>query len=193
MRKKIAWTYRCPICKTKAFLRGKPRNGELICRCNNDLCGHVMAFHVHDEKTGELVENPRQCPVCKSHHNNTETHKIYRPYSITTYRKFMQCLNGSCYHKSVMLVTFARTISPSAFGTFDVESGTVNLIKPVEYHVANDTDLNGIEDEDDSGSGIPSAVAARSSGEGGAGGLGHGLSRSNQQSIRFRWVDCPAT
>ncbi|WP_287601188.1 hypothetical protein [Thiothrix sp.] len=152
-----------------------------------------MAYHVVDEKTGQLVENPRQCPACHSFNNSTETHKIFRPYSITTYRKFMQCLNGGCFHKSVMLVTFARTISPSAFGTYDPESGTVNLIKPVEYHVANDTDLDGIEEQNAGGSGIPPASPADTSGESGADSVGGRFGGRDQLPLLVCELDSATT
>jgi predicted Zn-ribbon and HTH transcriptional regulator len=193
MRKKIAWTYRCPICKAKAFHAGPPIDGEQVCRCTNNLCGHVMTFKVINERTNTLIEDPRHCPTCGSHETRTITHKLFAPYSHTSYRKFMRCTNAGCMTESVLLVTFGKTLSPSAFGTFDPCSGTVTLTKPLEYHAAQPTHLDGTESANARRSGLQIAKPAHTSSQSGLGRLSHRASRGDQQPIRFRWVDCPAT
>ena len=188
MRKKVAWTYRCPICKSKAFPAGEPIDGEEVCRCTNNLCGHVMTFRASEEKTGILIAYPQQCPTCGSR-SKTVTHKLFAPYSYTAYRKFMRCANPSHLSEYVVLVTFGRTLSPSAFGSFDPASGTVTLTKSLEYHAANPTHIAGTQSANACGSGLPSAKSSYPSSQGSTNSAGHNVSRDNQQPVRFRWVD----
>lgn len=120
---KPVWAFNCPICKSKSRFHPTDDETELLYQCKSIKCGHTWSMDVEDENNSDN-STPLLCHSCHSP-LKTKTHKIYNPVHV---RKFMRCINPDCLTTQPLLVTFGRTISPSALGTYDPKTRKVELL-----------------------------------------------------------------